>query len=147
MDLKEFLSRYDGPLARWMRCLWPTIPPDPWPKDIDAAVRLPDAVPLCIDCLYPQEAHRWFCPHCGKPTGDQVALMPYLQVFVMGQIFRNGVMGPPDRRRGVQIFLFFYSAAEYGLFAPLYWFWMLRKAQGTPICHELRKDIPFEADA
>ena len=147
MDLSEFLSRYEGPLARLIRDLWSHVPPDPWPQEIDAAVRLPEAVPLCIDCLYPQEAHRWFCPHCGEPTGDQVALMPYLQVFVMGELFRNGVMGPPERRKGVVFFLFVYSAAQYGLFAPLYWFWMLRKAQGEPICHELRRDLPLAEEA
>jgi len=143
MDLSDFLSRYDGPLARWLRRLWSEFPPDPWPKDVDAAVRSSEAVPLCIDCLYPQEAHRWFCPHCGKPTGDYVALMPYLQVLVMGELFRSGVLGPPERRRGAQIFLVVYSAAQYGVFAPLYWFWMLRKAQGEPICQEVRKDLPF----
>ena len=143
MDLSDFLSRYDGPLARWLRRLWSEFPPDPWPREIDAAVRSSEAVPLCIDCLYPQEAHRWFCPHCGKPTGDYVALMPYLQVLVMGELFRSGVLGPPERRRGAQIFLVVYSAAQYGVFAPLYWFWMLRKAQGEPICQEVRKDLPF----
>ena len=143
MDFTEFLSRYDGPLARWLRRLWSDVPPDPWPKEINAAVRSPEAVPLCVYCLCPQAHHSWFCPHCGKPTGDLVALMPYPQVFVIGELFRNGVMGPPERRRGVQIFLVVYSAAQYGIFAPLYWFWMLRKAQGEPICHEGRKDFSF----
>jgi hypothetical protein len=143
MNLSEFLSHYDGPLARLIRDFWLGTPPDPWPEAIDAIVRSPEAVPLCVYCLCPQAHHSWFCPHCGKPTGDQVAWMPYLQVFVMGELFRNGVMGPPERRRGVQLFLVVYSAAQYGVFAPLYWFWMLRKAQGKPNCHEVRMDLPF----
>jgi len=132
---------FDGPLARLLLSAIPPGRPDPWPKEIDIAVRKPDAVPLCINCLYPQAAHRWFCPHCAHPSGDCVMFMPYLQIFCVSSIFRAGVLGPPDRRFGANFFLFLYSLTQYSFFAPLYWFWMLRKAQGKPICDENRKPI------
>lgn len=111
----------------------PVVRADPWPAEVDAAVKAPSAVPLCTNCLYPQEHHRWFCPHCAFPTGDYVPLMPYLQIFVVGEVLRQGVSGPPERRPGVQAFLVLYSLTEYAFFAPLYWFWMLRRAQGKPL--------------
>lgn len=58
--LPLLLAKFDGPLGRFRRSLQPEIPPDPWPEEVDAAVRSPEAVPLCIDCLYPQEHHHWF---------------------------------------------------------------------------------------
>jgi hypothetical protein len=128
-------------VARWLWQRASKTPADPWPTEIDVAVRDREAVPLCINCLFPQEAHRWFCPHCGFPTGDYVAVMPYLQVFVVGEVLRKGVMGPPERRIGVQLFLVLYSLAEYTFFAPIYWFWMLRRALGKPICLEYREPV------
>ncbi len=135
---------YDGPLARLVRRMGAVRQPDPWPAEFDAAVRDPAAVPLCLNCLCPQKRHVWFCPVCGFPTGDYVATMPYLTAFLDGECFRKGVMGPPERRTGVLVFPVVYSTASYGIFAPLYWFWMVRRAQGKPICHERRWD--FEID-
>ncbi len=65
--------------------------------------------------------------------------LPYLQIFPMADIFRQGVMGPPERRVGVQVFLVVFSVAQYGPFAPVYWFWMICRACGRPICQEQRK--------
>ena len=139
---------YNGPLAQLLRrTLSEGRHPDPWSAETDAAVRGPSAVPLCINCLFPQGPHRWFCPHCGFPTGDCVAVMPYLQVFVMGEALRRGVAGSPERRAGVQFFLVVYSSAEYAVFAPLYWFWMWRRARGKPIGTECREPIAFEENA
>jgi hypothetical protein len=136
---------FNGPLARLFRAMFSGgRRPDPWPSEIDAAVRSPVAVPLCVNCLYPQEGHRWFCPHCGFPSGDYIAAMPYLQVFVAGEALRKGVMGPPERRVGVRVFLVVLSIAEYAVFAPVYWYWMIRRAQGKPICEERREAIMFE---
>ena len=147
MKLSEYLASFDGPLAHLVLGFCPEVPPDPWPEDVDAAVRSLDAVPLCIDCLCPQEGHRWFCPHCGKATGEFVAWMPYLQLFLVGEIFRKGVLGPPDKRKGPLIFLVLYSLSEYAVFAPLYWFWLFRRARGRPICCEVRKPLQIEDDA
>jgi hypothetical protein len=91
--------------------------------------------------LFPQGPHRWFCPLCGYPTGDWVPMMPYLQGFVMGEFFRQGVTGPPEKRTGVQLSLFLFSLVEYGIFAPFYWYWMARRSVGKPIRDEPRIEI------
>ena len=151
MTLSEYLESFDGPLARlvrrWFRQWFPKAPSDPWPKDVDEDARSREAVPLCIDCLHPQTGHGWFCPHCGHATGEFVTLMPYLQIFATGEVFRKGVMGPPEKRKRVLVFLFLYSLGEYSVFAPLYWFWMICRATGQPICNEQRKDLAWEEQA
>jgi hypothetical protein len=136
-------SRYNGPLARWVRReLVPA--PDPWPAAISASVKEKSSVPLCTNCLFPQGPHVWFCPHCGFPSGDYVVIMPYLDNFVVGELFRRCVIGPPERRRGVQLFLFLYSLAAYSVFAPVYWYWMVRRALGRPIGVEKRPELEWE---
>jgi hypothetical protein len=132
--------RFNGPLARLMR----QRTPDPWSLDVDRAMRGADAVPLCTNCLYPQDDGKWFCPHCDFPGGEYVATMPYLLIFPMGELLRRGVIGPPEKGFGLKLFFVLYSLAQYSLFAPIYWYWMARKASGRPICQAVRKEIPFE---
>jgi hypothetical protein len=134
----------NGPLAAWLLSAVPGGHRDPWPPEFDQAVKDPKAVPLCINCLFPQGPDGWFCPHCGYPTGDYVAMMPYLQIFVVGELFRQGVMGPPVRHGGVQLFLVVFSLSQYGFFAPIYWYWMVRRAGGKPICQRLPTDFEME---
>ena len=137
---------FNGPLARLLREAFADKHPDPWPVEMDIAVRDYTAVPLCLNCLFPQGRHSWFCPQCAYPTGDFVTSMPYLPVFVDGELFRRGVMGPPEKRVGVLLFYFFYAGASFNFFAPLYWFWMIRRWHGKPICYEHRRGIQFEED-
>jgi hypothetical protein len=119
------------------------IPPDPWSQEVDLAVRAKDAIPVCINCLYPQQGHRWFCPHCGFPVGEYNTAMPYLQIFSLGELLRRGVVGPPEKGFTLKLGFFLYSF-EYALLAPIYWFWLVRKACGKPICQAQRKELPFE---
>jgi hypothetical protein len=139
-------SRFNGPLADLLhRLLQPA--PDPWPADVAERVREKSAVPLCLNCLFPQGPHTWFCPSCAFPTGDYVVLMPYLQNYAVGEVLRRGVSGPPERRRSVQLFLVVYSICEYAIFAPLYWYWMLRRARGKPIATEHRPELILDETA
>jgi hypothetical protein len=73
--------------------------------------------------------------------------MPYVTLFLDGELFRRGVMGPPEKRKVVLIFFVVYSVASYAFFAPLYWFWMIRRAQGKPICYEREWDFDIEESA
>jgi hypothetical protein len=141
--MKETESRFNGPLARIFRGASSTYA-DPWPAELDMAVREPNAVPLCVSCLTPQAPHQWFCPRCGFPTNDFVPLMPYLQIYVVAEVLRRGVTGPPERRLGTQVFLVIFSLKQYAFFAPLYWFWMLRRAQGRPICQAVEVELEEE---
>jgi hypothetical protein len=136
--------RYSGPLADLLRQLFQSTTNDPWPHDIDLSVKAKGAIPLCTNCLFPQVDRRWFCPHCSFPCGEFVATMPYLQIFPVGELFRRGVIGPPEKGIGQKLFLVLYSLAQYSLFAPVYWYWMGRKAAGRPIGQAIRKDIVFE---
>ncbi len=135
--------RYNGPLARLFRAEHAMV--DPWPADVDAAVRRPEAVPLCVNCLCPQGPHPHFCPHCAFPTGDRVALMHYLNVFVIGELVRQGVSGSPERRGGVQAFLVALGAVQYTFLAPVYWYWLWRRSRGQPICRGDRPPLPPDA--
>jgi len=131
-------------LIRKLQEVASNVSPDPWPQEIDHEVKTPEAVPLCVDCLYPQDEDRWFCPHCGFPTGNYVTTMHYLHIFAMGEVLRRGVIGPPEKGPGRKMFFAIYSLSEYGPFAPIYWFWMVRKACGKPICQAHRKELEFE---
>lgn len=107
---------------------------DPWTDDIDASVRGRDAVPVCTNCLAPQADRHWFCPHCSFPAGEYVALLPFVQNFALGEAFRRGVSGPAEERKGARALAWLASAMTYRAFAPIYWFWLVRKQNGKPVC-------------
>jgi hypothetical protein len=64
----------------------------------------------------------------------------------VGHVLRRGVVGPPDRRMGVNAFLFLLAIQQYAFFAPVYWFWLMRKWRGKPICEEKHWPVQFEDD-
>jgi hypothetical protein len=132
---------FQGPLAHALRALFAhEHRPDPWPEEVDREIRRPDAQPLCLRCLSPQERipQRWFCPHCAYPVGHYNILMPYLDIFVIGALVREGVIGQPEKSKFRIFSAFVFSVMEYAMFAPLYWLWMIRKALGRPICADVR---------
>jgi len=145
--LERYLAQYDGPLARLVRATFQNARPDPWARDIDIAVRARDVPALCLNCTFPQEGHQWFCPNCGFPAGEFVTTMPYLYVFVLGEVMRRGVIGPPERSFPRTVSYVLFSAFEYTVFAPVYWYWMARKARGNPICRANRREFDREESA
>ncbi len=70
----------------------------------------------------------------------------YLSVFVVGELVRQGVSGPPERRRGVQAFLIVLGVVHYSVFAPVYWYWLWRRARGRPISSGARPSLPTDED-
>ncbi|HEY4300119.1 MAG TPA: hypothetical protein VGM73_04560 [Candidatus Didemnitutus sp.] len=112
-------------------------PPDPWSSEV-APESLEACDPLCPDCLTPHGLAHRFCPRCAYPVGDFTPLDPYFQNLVVGDLFRRGIAGPPEPGLGRQAFLVILSLNSYMIFAPLYWFWMVRKARGKPICQRVR---------
>jgi len=104
-------------LRRW----WTSLDtPNPWPRDLDAAVRVRDAIPVCHHCTTPCELPVWFCPACGAAVGPYNNVMPYVYIFSIGEALRSGV-GPEAHftpfRTVAYVFL---GLAEYQVFAPLY---------------------------
>jgi hypothetical protein len=140
-------SHFNAPLAPRSREVFAHRMEDPWTREIDDAVHARDAVPLCVDCLCPLEGHHWFCPHCGFPAADCVMIMPYLQIFPVAEVLRRGVMGPPENGFAKKFGFVILSLAQYSVFAPIYWYWMARKAGGRPICQAKRHDLKFEEEA
>jgi hypothetical protein len=131
----------------WIRRLASKTASDPWPREVDVEVRDPSAIPLCVNCTFPQEGHYWFCPYCGFPAGDFVTSMPYLYIFALGESMRRGVTGPPEKDAALSTFLTIIAACQYSVFAPLYWYWMFRKSRGKPICMTWRREPNLEKGA
>lgn len=67
---------------------------------------------------------------------------PYLKVFVIGEVMRRGVLGPPEKSTLKIISFVIYSITHFPYAAPLYWYWMMRKQQGRPICAVIRRELP-----
>jgi hypothetical protein len=52
--------------------------------------------------LTPQPSTAWFCRHCGRAVGPYNNLMPFVQIFSEGEVFRNGTC---DRLRSSPLIL------------------------------------------
>jgi len=114
-------------IGKWFRSLCHAADkPDPWSKETDEGIRDPAALPVCHHCFAPQEPAAWFCPECGAATGPYNNVMPYLNVFSVGEVVRSGVK-PGTRfnllRTAGYILVGF---LEYHVFSPLYFFRLYR---------------------
>lgn len=131
----------------WLHRQFQKMPKDPWPDEIDREVRSSEARPVCTNCLFPHAGHHWICPHCGFPGGEYLTVMPYLQVFPLGEFFLRGVTGAPERNAPKTIMFVIVALLNYNIFAVIYWYWMVRRAVGVPIREERRPELHFEDDA
>jgi ribosomal protein L40E len=111
-------------LAKWIQDAPAT--PDPWGRETQEAVDSPDLPEVCHHCSASNEPTAWFCGHCGSAIGPYNNLMPYVNAFSQGEVFRNGVC---ERMRANPLILVGYvlvSLEGYLVFAPLYWFFLAR---------------------
>jgi len=99
--------------------------PDPWDAEIEQKLEDPEIREVCRHCSTPQEPGAWFCAHCGSAVGPYNNLMPYLNVFSEGEVFRNGVTGRFRNKPVIMIGYFLISLGSYAIFAPIYWFFLL----------------------
>lgn len=100
--------------------------PDPWGSEVSEALNQPNAMPICPHCQCPHEASRWFCPECGRGVGDFNNINPYLYLFSIGEVLREGTSGR-IRKSWLTITGFLVlSLIEYALLAPIYWFFLFR---------------------
>jgi hypothetical protein len=109
-------------LVTWIRDA--PVSPDPWDGEVEN--QLSAAPEICPHCSTPQPPTAWFCEHCGRAVGPYNNLMPYLQVFSQGEVFRNGMT---DKLRASPLTIvgyLFYSSFNYLIFAPIYWFFFFK---------------------
>lgn len=114
-------------LIRWIRSATPQA--DPWGREVEEELEATSAVPLCLKCLEPQRQESWFCPECGHGVGPYNNLSPYLYIFSLGEAFRNGVADETRVTRFVLLGYFMISFAQFGLLAPVYWFFLLKNSE------------------
>ncbi len=124
--------------ALWRLIVWvrdaPTSP-DPWDAGIEKNLAEPEAVEVCPHCLTDQSSTAWFCKKCGSAVGPYNNLMPYVQVFSQGEVFRNGVAGRFRNRPLILTGFILISLSTYFVFAPVYLFFLLtnlKRSNGGP---------------
>lgn len=89
----------------WRFVLWirdAPAAPDPWDAEVEQRLSEPDAVEICPHCLTEQPPTAWFCQRCGRAIGPYNNLMPYVQVFSEGEVFRSATC---ERHRGRPLIL------------------------------------------
>ena len=103
------------------------ITPDPW--DAETAAKLEDANTrvLCHHCLIPNEPLADFCENCGAPVGKYTNYLPFPQLFSIGHALRVGTEGEYKRSPMALLGYFLLALAEYTVFAPVYWYWLIRR--------------------
>lgn len=100
--------------------------PDPWDAETERRLEEPEAMEICHRCFNPQPPNAWFCEHCGGAVGPYNNLMPYLNVFSEGEVFRNGTAG---RLRANPVIIAGYlllSLSAYAVLAPIFWVFLIR---------------------
>lgn len=114
----------------WGLVLWvrrASTSPDPWDRSITEELEQEQAVQLCHRCLAAQESSADFCPACGAPVGQYTNWLPYPYLFSIGHTLRIGTSGEYKRTRLTIFGFFLLGLAEYAVFAPVYWFMVLRR--------------------
>ena len=86
----------------------------------------PDATPVCPHCQCPHETTQWFCPEGGRAVGDYNNLSPYLYIFSLGEVLREGTSGHFRKSWFTIAGFLLVSFAEYFVLAPIYWFFLFR---------------------
>ena len=94
--------------------------PNPWNAEVERKLEGPEAVEVCHHCMTQQPPNAWFCEHCGSAVGPYNNLMPYVQVFSEGEVFRNGTSGRFRNRPVILIGYFLVVLGTFPFLAPIY---------------------------
>ena len=100
--------------------------PDPWDEQVAAELAGEDAQPICPHCLTAHDELQHFCSDCGAPVGTCTNLMPFVYLFSISHILRIGTSETFKRSRFLIVSFFFLGLAQYSIFAPVYWFKLLK---------------------
>lgn len=111
-------------LFRWIQHL--PVPPDPWDEQTARDLESAPLTEVCPKCSQPHPREHNFCEHCGAAIGAYNNVMPYVYLFSEGEVLRTGVTGK-FRVNALTIGGFLiYSLMCYLIFAPIYWYLLLR---------------------
>jgi len=110
-------------LLGWVRAA--PLHPDPWDAATERAVEQAAAPEVCHHCAMPLPAGNWFCEHCGRAVGPYNNLMPYVNAFSEGEVYRCGV-SERVRRSPMLIVGYLLISLSYLIFAPVYWFLLFK---------------------
>lgn len=103
--------------------------PNPWDDKVEQSIHEPDATPICRRCLEPHEESARYCAHCGLPVDALVPLSPFHQVFAIGDVLLTGTQRKfPVNWLTITGYILL-SMAQYLVFAPFYWFFLLRNVR------------------
>ena len=108
------------------------VSPDPWGPEVTAALESSEATPICPHCQTPHEPTRWFCAECGHAVGNYNNWNPYLYIFSLGEVLREGTCGHIRKSWLTVTGLVILSFAEYFVLAPIYWFFLFRNLARKP---------------
>jgi hypothetical protein len=106
--------------------------PDPWDAETEQKLSEPEAVEICPHCLTEQSPTAWFCRGCGRAVGPYNNLMPYVQIFSEGEVFRNGTSGQFRKRPLILIGFFLLTIGTYPVLAPIYLLSLLLNLKCVP---------------
>lgn len=96
--------------------------PDPWETDVAQILDDPETPETCLYCSTPQPPTAWFCEHCGRSVGPYNNLMPFLQIFSEGEVFRNGTDRNFQKRPLIMTGYFLLGLSLIPIFlVPIYW--------------------------
>lgn len=93
-ELHTFLITALASIAVWRCIVWvrdAPVPEEPWGQEIDRQLQDDTAQPVCPRCLEPFADTDSWCPHCHITLNPWVNLDPYLFMFSVGELLRNGV--------------------------------------------------------
>ena len=105
---------------RRFKAWWITQPPNPWPEELDAAVKKQASKAVCFRCMAPQTDRAWFCPKCGAAVGPYNNTMPFLTIFSTGEMLRAGTGSHLKRSPLITVGYFIVGLTQYMVFAPFF---------------------------
>jgi hypothetical protein len=112
------------------------IRPDPWDAEVEQKLSEPEAQEICHHCFAPQPPTAWFCARCGSAVGPYNNLMPFVQVFSEGEVFRNGTSGRFRNRPLILIGYFLITLGSFPFLAPVYWLSLILNSKRSPELQE-----------
>ena len=108
--------------SAWRLIVWvrdAPVTPDPWDAEVEKKINEPETPEICPHCSAPQPSTAWFCQQCGRAVGPYNNMMPFVQVFSEGEVFRNGASPHLRKRPFILLGYFLIIVGTFPLFAPI----------------------------